>query len=61
MIDIFGVFCSEWGKTIPKPFGLRYNAYTQRVEILDSKSSIKKLASDIKYEMSILDEALNKL
>ena len=58
IVDKFS--CSEWGKHIPKPFTLHYDPYTQSVDVLDSASSLKKLASGIKYDMSVLAEAIGK-
>ena len=48
-------------KAIPHLFGLRYDAYTQSVQVLESKASIMKFSTDIKYDIGILQEAVNKL
>ena len=37
--------------TIPRPFCVRYNAYTQSVEVLDSKEQVIDLTRAIKGEM----------
>lgn len=58
IVDKFS--CSEWAKCIPKPFTLHYDPYTQSVDVLDSASSLKKLTSGIKYDMSVLAEAIAK-
>ena len=57
------IFCvrREFAKTVPRPFSVRYNPYTQSVDILDDKSSIQRLVSDIKYEVDVLQDALTKL
>ena len=52
---------SEWSKTIPRPFALRYDSYTQSVQVMDSKASISRLCDDVKYEMNILQDAVNKI
>jgi len=50
----------DFSATIPRPFGVRYNAYTQAIEILDSKRQIQKLITDINYEIRNLIDAFNK-
>ena len=37
----------EYAQSIPKPFTVRYNPYTQSTEILDSKPQIEMLAKTI--------------
>ncbi|GLG98846.1 Protein henna [Gryllus bimaculatus] len=51
----------KYAHTIPRPFGVRYNAYTQSIEILDSKPQIENLVDGIHHEMQILLNALKKL
>lgn len=51
----------KYASTIPRPFGVRYNAYTQSIEVLDSKPQIQRLVSNIGSEMSILIDSLKKL
>ncbi|XP_041452524.1 protein henna-like isoform X2 [Lytechinus variegatus] len=50
-----------WAKKIERPFSVRYNAYTQSVEVLDQKESLKDMITGIKGELSILNEALDKI
>jgi len=50
----------DFSATIPRPFGVRYNPYTQSIEILDSKRQIQKLITDINYEIRNLIDAFNK-
>jgi len=50
----------DFSTTIPRPFGVRYNAYTQSIETLDSKRQIQKLITDINYEIRNLIDAFNK-
>ncbi|KAI6240566.1 Phe-4-monooxygenase [Aphelenchoides fujianensis] len=52
---------TAWASTIPRPFQVRYNPYTQRVEVLDSVPAIQVLARDIKSHMSTLEDALSKI
>jgi len=50
----------DFAATIPRPFGVRYDPYTQSIQILDSKRQIQKLISDINYEIRNLVDAFNK-
>uniref|UniRef100_A0AAQ4QIL5 Phenylalanine-4-hydroxylase n=1 Tax=Gasterosteus aculeatus aculeatus TaxID=481459 RepID=A0AAQ4QIL5_GASAC len=47
--------------TIPRPFTVRYNAYTQSIEVLDNSQQLRNLADSIHSEMDKLCEALKKL
>lgn len=51
----------HYANTIPRPFGVRYNAYTQSVEILDSQPQIANLMRNIRGEFDILENAFKKL
>jgi phenylalanine-4-hydroxylase len=46
---------------VPRPFGVRYNPYTQSVEILDSKTQIESLMTCTSQDMQVLIEALKKI
>ena len=50
----------EFAKSIPRPFSLRYNAYTQSMEVISDSGSIQKLVDDIKYDVDTLQDALRK-
>lgn len=50
----------DYSATIPKPFSVRYDPYTQSVELLDSKIQIQKLIHEITSELSTLNDAFNK-
>ena len=51
----------EFSARIPRPFNVRYNPYTQTVEVIDSKDQLVKLASDIRSDVSTLLDAIDKL
>ena len=53
--------CREYARTIPRPFSVRYNPYTQSIEVINDKASVANLVRDIKYEVDILEDALSKL
>jgi len=46
---------------IPRPFGVRYNPYTQSIDILDSRHQISQLLRNLQNEFEILTNALNKI
>ncbi|XP_056280851.1 phenylalanine-4-hydroxylase isoform X1 [Pseudoliparis swirei] len=51
----------KFASTIPRPFTVRYNAYTQSIEVLDNTQQLKNLADSINSEVAKLCEALRKL
>jgi len=51
----------KFANSIPRPFGVRYNAYTQSIEVLDSKHQIRNLMNNINSEFQILQNAVEKL
>lgn len=51
----------KYASTIPRGFGVRYSAYTQSIDVLDSKPQIEGLITNINQEMQILMDALKKL
>jgi len=53
--------CREYAKSIPRPFSVRYNAYTQSVEVINDMASMQKLVDDIKYDVDTLQDALRKI
>lgn len=59
LILLFALY-REFAARIPRPFSVRYNPYTQSVEVLDSKDQILKLANAIRADVSTLQDALNK-
>ena len=48
----------EFARSLKRPFQLRYNPYTQSIEILDSKEKLIKLASEVQENAALLGEAL---
>jgi len=51
----------EFANTCSRPFSVRYNAYTESIEILDSKEKVLRYAQSIKTDMLTLVDALEKL
>lgn len=53
--------CRDFAKTIKRPFGLRYNPYTQTVELLTNTRKIANIVSELKGDLCIVTNALSKL
>uniref|UniRef100_A0A674CAG9 phenylalanine 4-monooxygenase n=1 Tax=Salmo trutta TaxID=8032 RepID=A0A674CAG9_SALTR len=51
----------RFADTIPRPFSVRYNAYTQSIEVLDNTQQLRNLADNIRGEIGILCNALRKM
>ncbi|KAG0255744.1 hypothetical protein DFQ27_006084 [Actinomortierella ambigua] len=51
----------EFATSLDRPFSVRYNAYTESIEILDSKEKVIRYAQSIKTDMLTLVDALQKL
>ncbi|KAM9832170.1 tryptophan 5-hydroxylase 1-like [Neosynchiropus ocellatus] len=51
----------EFAKTISRPFSVRYNAYTQSVDVLKDTNGINDMVKDIQHELDIVEDALNRL
>lgn len=50
----------DFAATIPRPFGVRYDPYTQSIQLLDSKRQIQKLIENINSEIRTLIDGFNK-
>lgn len=48
----------SFATTIKRPFGVRYNPYTQSVEILSNTRKIMDLVSELKGDLCIVTNAL---
>ncbi|KAJ1728743.1 hypothetical protein LPJ72_005326 [Coemansia sp. Benny D160-2] len=51
----------EFNATMRRPFQVRYNPYTQSVEVLDSKDKVQHFARSIRNEMQLLATALEQI
>ncbi|XP_015982551.2 phenylalanine-4-hydroxylase [Rousettus aegyptiacus] len=51
----------NFAATIPRPFSVHYDPYTQRIEVLESTQQLKILADSINSEIGILCNALQKI
>jgi phenylalanine-4-hydroxylase len=50
----------SFATTIPRKFGVRYNPYTLSIEVLDNTNQMAQYASDLKAELTRLEDALKK-
>ncbi|XP_077999859.1 tryptophan 5-hydroxylase 1-like [Glandiceps talaboti] len=51
----------EFASTIKRPFAVRYNPYTQYVEVLSNVRRIAEVVNELKGDLNTLSEALKKL
>ncbi|XP_066556924.1 tryptophan 5-hydroxylase 1a isoform X2 [Amia ocellicauda] len=51
----------EFAKTIRRPFTVRYNPYTQSVEVLRDMLSLHSLVEELRHELDIVGDALHRL
>lgn len=52
----------EWAEAnLERPFTVRYNPYTQSIEILDTVEKVVRVAQSLKGELDCVIDALNKL
>lgn len=57
----FIFFYRAFAKTIPRSFSVRYNPYTQNVEILNSKPQLETLLKNVNLEIVRIADALQKM
>lgn len=50
-----------YAAVIPRPFSVRYNPYTQSVEILNSKPQVERLVRDVNNDIQTLLDAIRKV
>ncbi|XP_051884891.1 tryptophan 5-hydroxylase 1 isoform X1 [Pristis pectinata] len=51
----------EFAKTIKRPFSVRYNPYTQTVEVLKDTKSITNVVKELRQELDIVSDALSRM
>jgi tryptophan 5-monooxygenase len=54
-------FSREFALSIKRPFAVRYNPYTQSIEIVSNTQHVAQIISDLKGDMCIIYDALKKL
>lgn len=61
MLGIFCKFDRAFAQTIKKPIDVRYDPYTQSIQILDSHKTIHGVIEEVKDQLNNLYTVLNKL
>lgn len=51
----------SFADNIQRPFGVRYNAYTQSVEVLSNAQKITAAMTELKGDISLVSSALKKI
>lgn len=51
----------EFARSIKRPFNVRYNPYTQTVDILHNPQQIANVVNELKGELCLVTEALRKI
>ncbi|KAL0279788.1 UNVERIFIED_CONTAM: hypothetical protein PYX00_001269 [Menopon gallinae] len=51
----------NFARQIKRPFGVRYNPYTQSIEILSNAEKIAALVSELRGDLCIVSNALRKI
>nr|XP_057934825.1 tryptophan 5-hydroxylase 1-like isoform X2 [Doryrhamphus excisus] len=51
----------EFAKTIARPFAIRYNPYTQSVDVLRDVGSLSSMLKDVRHELDTVEDALHRL
>lgn len=55
------LFFRDFAKTIKRPFSVRYNPYTQSVDVLKDTASINNVVEELRHELDIIGDALSRL
>ncbi|CAF1594611.1 unnamed protein product [Adineta ricciae] len=50
----------QYAMTIPRPFSIHYNPYTQSIEVIDSKEQIVNMFQTLRNDMDMVLDALRK-
>lgn len=53
--------CRTFAEQIRRPFGIRYNPYTQTVEVLSNAQKITAVVSELRGDLCIVNSALKKI
>ncbi|KAJ8876996.1 hypothetical protein PR048_021448 [Dryococelus australis] len=53
--------CRTYASYIQRPFDVRYNPYTQSVEVLSNAQKITSLVSELRGDLCIVSNALRKI
>lgn len=59
--NLFSWIDRQFAETIQRPFGVKYNPYTQSVEVLSSAKRITAAVSELRGDLSLVSAALKKV
>ena len=51
----------EFGRSLSRPFSVRYNPYTESVEVINSMGELTRVAHQLKSELDTLVNAMDRL
>lgn len=51
----------EFTKTMKRPFGVKYNPYTQSVQVLRDTKSITSTVNELRYDLDVISDALARV
>lgn len=51
----------EFSSTLNRPFSVRYNPYTETIEVLDTKDKVLRFAQNVQSDFSTLIDAFKKI
>lgn len=55
------IYCRAYAENIQRPFGVKYNPYTQTVDVLSNAKRITAAVSELRGDLSIVSAALRKV
>lgn len=61
MVFAFEFLHRAYAENIQRPFGVKYNPYTQTVDVLSSAKRITAAVSELRGDLSIVSSALRKV
>ena len=55
------LYCRSLASSIKKPFEVRYNPYTQTVQVLSTTGKIMDIAKELKGDVFLIANAMRKI
>lgn len=51
----------EFTKTVKRPFGVKYNPYTQSIQVLRDTKSITSAMNELRFDLDVVSDALARV
>jgi len=51
----------EFAKTVKRPFGVKYNPYTQSIQVLRDSKSITSAMNELRHDLDVVNDALARV